>query len=110
MTSKNDYQLQNYIKLSNVINNTKQKLKENETLISKDILFNSCSNQTKIIYTFNTLIASGYNAICYVDDKELIKTNFDFASNNKDVLLDFNIGLIAKLVESNTGETQTKLI
>ena len=110
MTTKNNYQLQNYIKLDNVINNTAQKLKENEAVKINGKSFNKYSKQDRELYTFDTLIATGYNVICYVDDREIIKTNFDFASNNKDVLLDFNRDLLTKLVKGNTGETQLKLI
>ena len=72
--------------------------------------YSSILNISLSTLSFNTLIATGYNAITILNDDELIKTNFDFASNNTDVLLDFNYDELTKLVNTNAGDKQEKLI
>lgn len=104
-----DNKLQNYIKLSDVIRNTTKYLKTSNIVID-DINFNNRTDAPNFqVATFNTLIASGFNAICYKNDKNLIKTNFDFTGNNRNVLLDYNIDCIKELVKTKQGETQTRL-
>lgn len=104
------YSLQNMVKLHEVVHNTSKKLKENETLITNGITINTISPNKARVFSFNTLIASGYNVICYENKEELIKTNFDYCSNNKDVLLDFNMDMLNKLVSTNQTDKQGRLI
>lgn len=111
MTAKTDvYNLQNYIKLTDVVSKTWQQLRNNETVISNKSQIKNFNQRKQILLSFNTLIATGYNAITVLNDDELIKTNFDFASNNTDVLLDFNYDELTKLVNTNAGDKQEKLI
>lgn len=110
MTAKTeDYNLQNYIKLEDVISNTLQQLIDKEIVISNRAQIKEFRRENRKLLTFNTLIATGYNVITILNNNDLIKTNFDFASNNTDVILDFNYNEFIKLVE-NTGAKQKKLI
>ena len=111
MTAKTEvYNLQNYIKLGEVVSNTLNQLRANETIISNRSSIKNFRTNNQHLLSFNTLIATGYNVITVLNDSELIKTNFDFASNNTDVLLDFNYDLLRELTNTDKRSKQGKLI
>lgn len=110
---RSNFQLQNYIKLNDVISGTTAKLNEiNPTinLKSKDFEYNKFNQERKYYYSFNTLIATGYNVICFENQTDLITANFDFTGNNNSVLLDFNSRLLYELVKTEKGAKQGTLI
>ena len=91
--------LTNYVKLGNIIYNSVNELNSIDNLNGRYPYDWSNKGQG----AFNTLIATGYYQIAYVKDVEMIKTNFDYTGDNKDIVLDFNTECLKKLI-------QTKLV
>lgn len=116
MTDKN-YDLQNYVKLNDIVLNTMGILKEvNPTIIyAKGIerSYNNLRNDNiKGLYAFRTLIATGYKIIRSENETASITANFDYTGNNKYVILDFNTDLFFDLIKTNQtrGSKQESLI
>ena len=98
--------LQTYVTLSQVLENTCQQLIKNKIVIYDNKLLNNFDYDKHQLLAFNSLIATGYNVITVLNDKELIKTNFNYDGNNTNPILDFNPKVLNDLLITGRATTQ----
>lgn len=113
-TNKPKHPINNYVKLRDIIFNATSKIRDNKTICDKDKRFHNNNYYITMAAGFNTLIATGYYQIAYINDVDMIKTDFDYTGSNTDVILDFNRDCLIKLIQTkpnqDLGSKQGRLI